>query len=76
SDEEHGKKDAAPGQEGKGEPGDKAHGEGIENKPETPAAPPAEGEAGKSGVTPPVENPTTETPAEPETPATDNGEEV
>jgi hypothetical protein len=71
SDEDHGKA-TAPGQDK-----DKAQGpkdgqgddEGDENKPETPAGPPAE--AGKSGVTPPVEDPpatpTPDTPA----PATD-----
>ena len=72
SNEEHGKKDAAPGQEGKdkGEPGDKAEGAGVENKPDTPAGPPAEGaEAGKSGITPPVTDPESQTPAQPETPA-------
>ena len=68
SDEDHGKKDAAPGLEDKGEPGDKAKGpkDGEpESKPETPAGPPAE--AGNSGVTPPVVDPPAE-PA-PDTPA-------
>ena len=72
ADEANGKKDAAPGLEDKGEPGEKAKGpkdgEGTDNKPETPAGPPAEGEAGNTDLTPPVNG---DTPAEPnpETPA-------
>ena len=65
SDESNGKSADAPGKTddpsaaGK-EKGDEAsEGAGQENKPETPAGPPAE--AGNSGVTPPVEEP----PAEP-----------
>ena len=76
SDEEHGKA-TAPGQEDKGEPGDKAQGpkddegddEGAENKPETPAGPPAE--AGNSGVEPPVVDPPAEPTPDTPAPATD-----
>ena len=74
--EEHGKA-TAPGQQDKGEPGDKAQGpkddagaQGTEHKRETPAGPPADG-AGASGITPPVEDPESETPATPDTPNAD-----
>lgn len=60
SDDDHGKSGDAPGKSddpasaGKAKGGD-ASDDADENKPETPTAPPSD--AGKSGVTPPVENP-------------------
>ena len=62
SDEDKGKSADAPGKTDDPSEAGKAKGDAAnENKPETPAGPPDE--AGKSGVTPPVEDPKTETPA-------------